>query len=157
MKENSYYSIGTIKLGYGNFNLPPIMIGTLFYQGQTLVDRKNPSHFDREKAKKRIDLQTELSKQYKLPHLVEISANEPDSMPIYLKFYLDNYNPPFILGGTFEARMEGLQYLKDYGIKSDKYIYNAISNLKNQKEIEALKKFKIRNVVVLILASNNIT
>ena len=157
MKENSYYSIGTIKLGYGNFNLPPIMIGTLFYQGQTLVDRKNPSHFDREKAKKRIDLQTELSKQYKLPHLVEISANEPDSMPIYLKFYLDNYNPPFILGGTFEARMEGLQYLKDYGIKSDKYIYNAISNLKNQKEIEALKKFKIRNVVVLILASNNMT
>ena len=81
MSQNSFYTIGTIKLGYGDFVLPPIMIGTLFYQGQTLVDRKNPIIFDREKAKKRIDTQISLSKQYKLPHMIEISANEPDSMP----------------------------------------------------------------------------
>ena len=157
MKDNSFYSIGTVKLGYGNFNLAPIMIGTIFYQGQTLVDRKNPSQFDKEKAKKRIDQQIELSKQYKLPHLIEISANEPESMPIYLNFFLENYESPFILGGTFEARLAGLQYLNDQGIKSNEYIYNAISNLKNSREIEALKKYKVQNVVLLILGSNNMT
>ncbi len=157
MSQNSFYTIGTIKLGYGDFVLPPIMIGTLFYQGQTLVDRKNPTIFDREKAKKRIDTQISLSKQYKLPHMIEISANEPDSMPEYLKFYLDNYEPPFVLGGTFEARMEGLRYLNDHGVDPNEFIYNAISNLKNPKEIDTIKKFKIQNAVVLILGSNNMT
>jgi len=157
MSQNSFFSIGNIKVGYGNFDLPPIMIGTLFYQGQTLVNRKNPFDFDKEKAKKRIDTQIALSKQYKLPNLVEISANEPQSMPIYLEFYLDNYELPFILGGTFEARLEGLQYLKEQGVHPDDYIYNAISNLKNSKEIEALMNFNIKNVVVLILAANNMT
>lgn len=157
MTDSSFYSIGTVKLGYGNFNLPPIMIGTMFYQGQTLVDRKNPTSFDKEKAKKRIEHQVELANQYKLPHLIEISANEPESMPIYLKFFLDNYDPPFVLGGAFEARIAGLQYLHDQGIKPNEYIYNAISNLKNAKEVDILKKFSVQNIVLLILGSNNMT
>jgi len=157
MSKNSFYSIGDIKLGFGDFNLPPLLIGTLFYQGQSFVDRKNPSLFNEEKAKKRIDTQIELAKQYKLPHLIEISASDPHSMSVYLKFYLDNYELPFVLGGTFEARVEGLQYLKDQGITSDDFIYNAISNLKNPKEVEVLKKYRIQNSVVLILGSNNMT
>ncbi len=157
MPQNSFYTIGTTKLGYGDFFLPPIMIGTIFYQGQTLIDRKNPTIFDREKARKRIDTQINLSKQYKLPHLIEISANEPDSMSEYLKFYLENYEPPFVLGGTFEARMEGLRYLNDQGISPNEFIYNAISNLKNPREINMIKQFKIQNAVVLILGSNNMT
>jgi tetrahydromethanopterin S-methyltransferase subunit H len=157
MSENSYYSIDNIKIGYGNFNLPPIMIGTLFYQGQTLIDRKNSSIFDSLKAKKRIDAQIELSKQYKLPNLIEISANEPNSMSLYLEFFLEHYKPPFVLGGTYEARIEGLRYLRDNGVDPKHFIYNAISNLKNPNEVEALKKFKVQNVVVLILGSNNMT
>ena len=157
MTQTSFYTIGNVKLGYGNFDLPPVMIGTMFYQGQTLVDRKIPSHFDREKAKKRIDTQIALSKQYNIQHLIEVSANDPESMFAYLKFFLDNYEPPFILGGTFEARIAGLQYLNDHGIKPDKFIYNAISNLKNPKEVEVLTKFNIQTAVVLILGSNNMT
>jgi tetrahydromethanopterin S-methyltransferase subunit H len=157
MLQNSFYTIGTIKIGYGDFVLPPVMIGTLFYQGQTLIDRKNPTNFNREKAKKRINTQINLSKQYKLPHLIEISANEPDSISEYLRFYLENYEPPFVLGGTFEARMEGLRYLNDYGLNPDEFIYNSISNLKNPKEVDAIKAFKIQNAVVLILGANNMT
>jgi len=37
--NDDYYLYGNVKLGYGNFTLPPILIGTTFYQGQTLVDR----------------------------------------------------------------------------------------------------------------------
>ncbi|TFG13540.1 MAG: hypothetical protein EU531_09730 [Promethearchaeota archaeon] len=157
MSKNSFYSIGNIKLGFGDFNLPPVLIGTLFYQGQSIVDRKNPSLFNEEKTKKRIDTQIELAKQYKLPHLIEISANDSHSMPVYLKFYLDNYEPPFVLGGTFEARIEGLRFLKDQGIAAADFIYNTISNLKNPKEVEVLKKYRIQNIVVLILGSNDMT
>ena len=50
-----YFLYGSAKLGYGNFELPPILIGTMFYQGQTLIDRKNEIQFDVNRAKKRID------------------------------------------------------------------------------------------------------
>jgi tetrahydromethanopterin S-methyltransferase subunit H len=157
MSENNYFMYGDIKVGKGNFELPPVLIGTMFYQGQTLVDRKNSEIFDKQKAKKRIDTQKKLSEQYKIPELVEISAITPEAMGKYLEFYLDNYEPPFVLGGTFEARVAGIEYLKECGIGPNDYIYNTISNLKNKKELEIIKENKINSVVVLILGSENMT
>jgi tetrahydromethanopterin S-methyltransferase subunit H len=151
------YTYGNLKLGRGHFDLPPILIGTIFYQNQTIVDRKNPEIFDSQKAKKRIDKQITLSAKYKIPNLVEISATTPQSMIKYIDFYLDNYKPPFILGGNFESRIAGIEFLTEKGITPDHYIYNTISNLKNKKEIDILKKFKIESVVVLILGSENMT
>jgi len=157
MPETSFYHFEDIKLGYGNFELPPVLIGTMFYQDQTLLNRSDPVQFNREKAKKRINTQIQLAKQFKLPHLIEISASDPQSITAYLEFYLEYFEPPFVLGGTFEARIEGLKYLKNQGIDPNEYIYNAISNLKNATEVDAIIKFKIKNIVVLILGSANMT
>jgi len=153
--NEDYFLYGNIKLGRGNFTLPPILIGTMFYQGQTLVDRKNDIQFDVSKARKRIDAQKSLASKYKLSDLVEISATTPDAMVKYLDFYLDLYDPPFVLGGSFEARIAGVEHLNERGIKPAEYIYNSISNLKNTKEIELIKKYKITSVVVLILGPTN--
>jgi tetrahydromethanopterin S-methyltransferase subunit H len=155
--NEDYFLYGNVKLGYGNFDLPPILVGTMFYQGQTLVDRKNASIFDAGKARKRIDSQKSLAHQYKLPDLVEISATTPEAMVNYLEFYLDNYDPPFVLGGNFDAKYAGIEYLEANGIKPADYIYNSISNLKNKKEIGLLKKYRIDSVVILILGANNMS
>lgn len=157
MDDAEYYSYGSIKLGRGNFDLAPVLIGTMFYQNQTLVDRKNTENFDIQKAKKRIENQIKLSEKYKVPNLVEISAITPEAMIKYLEFYLDNFNPPFVLGGNLESRVAGIEYLDENGIKPDQYIYNTISNLKNKQEVEIFKKFKIKSCVVLILGSENMT
>ncbi len=133
MDEITPYVYGNIKIGRGNFKLPPVLIGTMFYQGQTLIDRKDNEKFNVEKAKKRIDTQKELAKKYKIPELIEISADTPKAMIKYLEFYLEYYEPPFVLGGTFDARVAGIEYLNERGIKPDNYIYNTISNLKNNK------------------------
>lgn len=157
MDNTEYYSYGNIKLGKGKFELPPVLIGTIFYQNETIVDRKNPEIFNMQKAIKRIKTHQSLSEKYKIPNLIEISATTPKSMIKYLEFYLDHFNPPFILGGNFESRIAGIEYLEEKGIKPEHYIYNTISNLKNQKEVEVLKKYKMKSVVVLILGSENMT
>jgi len=153
--NEDYFLYGDAKLGFGNFSIPPILIGTMFYQGQTLVDRKNELQFDVSKARKRIDAQKSLASQYKLSDLVEISATTPEAMVKYLDFYLDLYDPPFVLGGSFEARIAGVEHLNERGIKPEDYIYNSISNLKNTKETELIKKYKIKSAVVLILGPTN--
>lgn len=157
MDESEYYTYGNIKLERGKFSSPPILIGTIFYQNETLVDRKNPEIFNTQKAMKRIETHQSLSKKYKIPNLLEISATTPKSMIRYLEFYLDHFNPPFILGGNFESRVAGIEYLTENGIKSDQYIYNTISNLKNKKEIEIIQKHKLKSVVILILGSENMS
>ncbi|MFX0083390.1 MAG: hypothetical protein ACFE94_16715 [Candidatus Hodarchaeota archaeon] len=157
MSELKFYSYGDIKVGRGNFELPPLLIGTLFYQGQNFVNRKNNEIFDENKALKRINTQLDLSNQYKIPNLIEISATTPKAMVKYLEFYLGNFNPPFVLGGNFESRVAGIDYLSEHGIKPDQYIYNTISNLKNKQELEILEKYRIQSVVVLILGSENMT
>ncbi len=157
MDDSEYYTYGNIKLERGKFSSPPILIGTIFYQNETLVDRKNPEIFNTQKAMKRIETHQSLSKKYKIPNLLEISATTPKSMIRYLEFYLDHFNPPFILGGNFESRVAGIEYLTENGIKSDQYIYNTISNLKNKKEIEIIHKHKLKSVVILILGSENMT
>ena len=157
MDEITPYAYGNIKIGRGNFKLPPVLIGTMFYQGQTLIDRKDNEKFNVEKAKKRIDTQKELAKKYKIPELIEISADTPKAMIKYLDFYLQYYDPPFVLGGTFDARVAGIEYLNERGIKPDNYIYNTISNLKNNKELEIIQKYQIDSIVILILGSENMT
>lgn len=157
MDEITPYEYGNIKLGRGNFKLPPVLIGTMFYQGQTIIDRKDNEKFNVEKAKKRIDIQKELAKKYKIPELIEISADTPKAMIKYLDFYLEYYEPPFVLGGTFDARVAGIEYLNERGIKPDNYIYNTISNLKNKKELEIIQKYHIDSIVILILGSENMS
>lgn len=157
MDDSEFFSYGDIKLERGEFNLPPLLIGTIFYKNETIVDRKNPEIFNHQKAIKRIKTQQALSERYKIPHLVEISANTPKSMIKYLEFYLDNFEPPFVLGGDFESRVVGIEYLAEHDINPDQYIYNTISNLKNKKEVELLRKYKIKSVVILILGSGNMT
>jgi len=157
MTDSLYYQYNNVQLEYGSFKLPPVLIGTIFYMGQPLVDRSNPENFNEIKAKKRIDTQKSLAKQYNLPELVEISASTPKAMIKYLDFYLDNYPTPFVLGGNFDARIVGVEHLNERGIKPSEYIYNTISNLKNQKELEILTKFKLQSVVILILGSSNMT
>lgn len=157
MDDAEYYTYENIKLGRGQFDLPPVLIGTIFYQNETIVDRKNPEIFNTQKAIKRIETHQSLSEKYKIPNLIEISATTPKSMIKYLEFYLDHFNPPFILGGNLESRIVGIEYLKENGIKPEQYIYNTISNLKNKKEVEVIRKFKIISVVILILGSENMT
>ncbi|MHA1489147.1 MAG: hypothetical protein ACTSRI_05785 [Promethearchaeota archaeon] len=157
MTEKSPYMYGTIKLGRGTFELPPVLIGTIFYQGESIVDRKKSEIFNESKAKKRINAQISLSNKYKIPNLVELSATTPKAMLRYIDFYLDNYAPPFILGGAFDARIAGIKYLEERGVKPEEYIYNTISNLKNKKELQIIKKYKISSVVILILGSENMT
>jgi len=155
--EPKYYSYGSLKVGRGDFDLPPVLIGTIFYQHESIVDRKNNEIFNEQKAKKRIENHISLSEKYKLPNLVEISSTTPKAMRSYLEFFLDNFEPPFVLGGNFESRLAGIEYLEESGIKPSQYIYNTISNLKNKKELEVLQKYKINSVVVLILCSENMT
>ncbi len=157
MIDSEYYSYGNIKIGRGSFELPPVLIGTVFYQNETIVDKRNPEVFNIQKAKKRINTHLSLSEKYKIPNLVEISATTPKSMVKYVEFYLDHFKPPFVLGGNLESRIAGIEYLTENGIKSDQYIYNTISSLKNKKEVEVIQKYKIDSVVVLILSSRNMT
>ena len=157
MNESNYYSYGKIRLGRGNFDFPPVLIGTIFYQNQTIVDRKNTEIFNAQKAKKRIENQIALSEKYKVPNLVEITATTPEAMVRYLEFYLDHFDPPFVLGGNFESRVAGIVYLEESGINPDQYIYNTISNLKNKQELEIIRKYNIKSAVVLILGSENMT
>jgi len=157
MDNSEYYSYGSLKLGRGNFDLPPVLIGTIFYQNETIVDRKNTEIFNVQKAIKRINTHLSLSEKYKIPNLIEISATTPKSMVKYLEFYLDNFEPPFVLGGNLESRLAGIEYLTENGIKPDQYIYNTISNLKNKEEVELIKKYRIQSAVILILGSENMT
>lgn len=156
-EKNNSIKYRDVVLEKGSFTLPPVLIGTIFYQGETIMDRKTGINFSKEKAMKRIDLQISLSEKYKIPHLIEISGHDPESMRKYLEFYLENYSPPFVLGGSFEARKEGLKYLKEVGIDPQDFIYNAISNLKNKEEVSLLKEFNVDSVVVLVLGSENMT
>lgn len=153
----SHYLYKDIKVGRGHFEFPPVLIGTIFYEGETIVERDDPLQFNAQKARKRIDAHKELAAKYKLPEMIEITASTPEAMKAYLEFYLEHYEPPFVLGGNFEARKAGIGFLKEAGIGPTDYVYNAISNLKNRDEIELIKANNIETVVILMLSSENMT
>ena len=66
MENSEYYTYGNIKVERGQFNSTPILIGTIFYQNETILDRKNPEQLNNQKAIKRIEKHQSLSEKYKI-------------------------------------------------------------------------------------------
>ncbi len=124
-----------------------VLIGSIFYSRHKIVENHSKGIFDREKAEELISKQEELSDSYGIEGILDVVAETGEAIVKYIEFVADVTDRPFILDGYLEARLRGIEYVREHGI-SDKVIYNSINPINTKEEIEALKTSGIRNAVV---------
>jgi len=146
MVDAKTYIIDGVAFGGKQGENPTVLIGSIFYSGHHIVTDPNKGEFNKEKAKQYIKNFRDYSKKYRIPCALDVVAETPTAMIKFLDFAIDEFTGPIVLDGIYDARLRGIQHVKDRGV-GDRIIYDSI--WKNTKtELAALKDAGIKSAIL---------
>lgn len=87
-KPQKVCKIGDILVGGQPGDNPPLLISSMFHNGDRILESRKERKFDRAKATEYVKRQEELSEQTGIPVLVAMVATSVDEMKTYIDFLL---------------------------------------------------------------------
>jgi len=155
--EQKVFEIGKVKVGGTPGERPTVLIGSIFYAKEKIVTDPRKGEFDKEKAEGYIKTQEEYSDKTGNPHMVEVGGSTSEAIIKFLDFVSKVTDVPILIGGTSSnVRMEGLKYAEEVGIKNP-IIYNSILPGYKEEELEKIKEYGVKTVVLLGFNPRNFT
>lgn len=146
MADIKTFVIDGVAFGGAQGEHPTVLIGSIFYSGHHIVTDPEKGEFNQEKAKKYVADFMNFSRKYQIPCALDVVAETPEAIVKFLNFALDEFDGPIILDGIYDARLRGLQHVKDLGV-SDRVIYDSIWK-NTQTELEAIKDARIKTAIL---------
>jgi len=143
------FTIGNVVFGGEPGERPTVLIGSIFYLGDKLVVNHEEGVFDKKKAKEAIKYAEEIAEKYSLPLAIDLVAYSEKAMENYVSFIAEITEAPIFLDGVEEkARIAAYKTACEIGI-TDRVIGNAIYTYSKDYELNALKEYRIKNVVLM--------
>ncbi|MFX1520261.1 MAG: hypothetical protein ACFFCD_10115 [Promethearchaeota archaeon] len=147
-KPQKIFRIGNVEIGGQPGELPTVLIGSIFYYFDKIVEDKHQGIFKKKEAKKLIDKVDNLSVITGNPYIIDIEAITNLAMEKYIDFVSEVTEAPFFVNSTnVPVRLHGVNYVNDIGLLN-RAIYASINFTAEKSEIDALKLAKIENVLV---------
>ncbi|HUX99379.1 MAG TPA: hypothetical protein VMV49_07480 [Candidatus Deferrimicrobium sp.] len=146
MVELKTVVVDGVSIGGRQGENPSVLIGTIFYSGHHIITDPETGEFNQEKAKQYIKDFMAYSRKYRIPCVLDVVAETPTAMIKFLSFCLDEFNGPILLDGIYDARLKGIQYVKDCGV-ANRIIYNSIWK-NSESELRALKDAGIKTAIL---------
>lgn len=144
--------IGDILVGGQPGENPPLMVASMFHNGDQILESRKERKFDRVKARDYLLRQEELAEQTGIPALTAMVATTADEMKAYIDFYLTVSSRPFAIDMWVEkARLEAAQYVSELGLQ-DICLYNSITPWDKDipAQVAQLKSLGIKHVVLQV-------
>ena len=142
--------IGQWNIGGQPGENPPLLISSMFHNGDKILESRKERKFNREKATEYVKRQEELSAQTGVPALVAMVATSLEEMKTYIDFFLSISNQPFGIDLWVEkTRLEVAEYIAGLGIQ-DRVLYNSITPWDKDipGQVARLKEMGFKHVVV---------
>ncbi|SFG24009.1 tetrahydromethanopterin S-methyltransferase subunit H [Desulfotomaculum arcticum] len=148
--EQKVFQLGSWKIGGQPGNNPPLLIASMFHNGDRILESRKEKKFDRQKATEYVKKMEELSDQTGVPALVALVATSADEMKEYVDFYTSISDRPFGIDMWVEkARLEAAEYCCKKGLQ-DILLYNSITPWDKDipGQVTKLKEMGIKHVVL---------
>jgi len=156
-KEQKVFDISGIKVGGQPGQRPTVMVGSIFYFKHRILKNENTGEFDAAAAEDLLNREQEISAKTGNPRIVDVCASTPESFEKPIDFVAKTIDGPFTLDGiTDEVRIAGLKYVKQVGLSS-RVVYNSITPMATQTEVEAIKEAGVKSSLLLTLNTKNPT
>ncbi len=148
-KEQTIIQIGDVELGGQPGELPTVLIGSLFYKGQKIMQDPQTGSFDKPSAEDLIIRQEELSKKTGTPHMFDIVGESAEALIKELDFVASVTKAPLLIDGLdANIRIAAAKYTTEAGL-NDRIIYNSLGATTSESEITALSETGIKTAIVL--------
>jgi len=156
-KEQKIVDVAGVKIGGQPGQLPTVMIGSIFYHKDKIVNDEKAGTFEKEKAEELLKAEEEISDRTGNPRIVDVCASWPQAFERYIEFVASAIEGPFSIDGTTaDVRIAGLKHVAQAGL-SNRVLYNSITPETGEAEISALREAKVKSAVFLTLNSRNPT
>jgi tetrahydromethanopterin S-methyltransferase subunit H len=147
-RDQMIFEIGSVKIGGQPGQLPPVMIGSIFYKGHKIVLDESKGVFDKIKAEKLLNEEAEVSDEYGLPRIIDVVGHTPEALIRFVEFVADKTDSPFLLDGvTADVRVQAAKYIAEVGLSS-RAIYNSLDVNYKEEELTAIRESGMKNVVL---------
>jgi tetrahydromethanopterin S-methyltransferase subunit H len=147
--EQKYYNIAGVEIGGQPWERPTVLISSMFFTGDKIVQDPLKGIFDEEKAKYLLKKEEEISKFTGNPRIIDIIGETPEALIKYVEFVASQTTVPIIVDSpSSSARMETIKYFS----KSDlipRLIYSSIGIEHTQEELNCIKKSGVKNAILL--------
>jgi tetrahydromethanopterin S-methyltransferase subunit H len=147
--KQNVYEIGKIKIGGQPGELPTVLIGSIFWLGQKMVQDANKGIFDAKQAENIINNMETLSDLTGVPFVFDIVGTTEEAFSKYIPFLAEHSDAPLMLDAMSpKTRMAGAQIVKNAGLQ-DRCIYNSFYKGVSKVEAEKVKECGITASIVL--------
>jgi tetrahydromethanopterin S-methyltransferase subunit H len=144
------YEISGIKVGGIPGLAPTVMVGSMFYNGHTVVKNAAKGLFNKIEAEKQLRKAEETSDMTGLPTMVDLIAENSQAAANYLDFMVDITELPLLLDIVSEsAQTESLDYINEQGMM-DRIIFNSLNPHSKEAIYKKLKEVQCNNAILLL-------
>ena len=148
-RNQTTVNVAGVKVGGQPGELPTVLCGTIFYQGQRIVQDAELGIFDRAKAERLAARQAELSEETGCPAMLHIYARTAAALERYLGFAEAVWSGPLIIDSADPAvRAAGAALVSELGY-ADRTVYNSISLATDETEARAIGDSEVDSAVLL--------
>jgi tetrahydromethanopterin S-methyltransferase subunit H len=147
--EQKVYEVGRVKIGGQPGELPTVLIGSIFWLGQKMVQDANKGVFDAKQAENLINKMETLSDLTGVPFAFDIVGTTEEAFGKYIDFVAKHSEAPLMLDAMSpRTRMIAADMVKKMGLQ-DRCIYNSVYKGVKDAELEKLKESEIKMSIVL--------
>ena len=149
-KPQKVCQIGNFKVGGRYGENPPLLISSLFHNGDKVLESRKEGKWDQAKAEEYIKKQEALEDMTGIPAITAMVANSADEMKRYVDWFTGISDRPFAIDMWVEKpRLEAAEYIAQKGLQ-DRLVYNSITPWDKDipGQVKALKELGIKHVIV---------
>jgi tetrahydromethanopterin S-methyltransferase subunit H len=143
------YEVGKVKIGGQPGELPTVLIGSIFWLGQKMVQDANKGIFDAKEAENIINKMQTWSDITGVPFAFDIVGTTEEAFAKYIDFISKHSESPLMLDAMSpKTRMAAAEMVKKMGLQ-DNCLYNSIYKGVTDVELAKLKESGIKMSIVL--------
>lgn len=147
--KQSIYEAGRVKIGGQPGELPTVLIGSIFWLGQKMVQDANKGIFDAKEAENIINKMQTWSDISGVPFAFDIVGTTEEAFAKYIDFVSKHSEAPLMLDAMSpKTRMAAAEMAKKMGLQ-DRCIYNSVYKGVTDVELAKLKESGIKMSIVL--------
>jgi len=148
-KEQQTYDFGGVLVGGHPGEHPTVLIGGLFFKGQSIVEDTREGTFDKSLALDWINTATSMVEKTGHPLMIQAYGRTPGAIVNHLTWLSEHFNGPILFESTnAAARQRAIEYCDEIGLH-ERVIYNSINLSMKEEEKEVLKNSSLKMAVVL--------
>ncbi|MEM3693605.1 MAG: tetrahydromethanopterin S-methyltransferase subunit H [Candidatus Bathyarchaeia archaeon] len=146
--EQKIFDIGRVKVGGQPGQLPTVLIGSIFHRGHRIVVDSKTGLFDKDRAKRLIFVQHELSEKTGNPLMIDVVGETSEALIRYMEFISEVTEAPFLPNGPDATiRLQAVRYAASAGLL-ERMVYNSINFTATEQEFAALKEYRVKAAIV---------